>query len=78
MDVSLSYPTFIYRSPFATISKFLSLLYKLPGTDPGFVCPEAYTIYGKWGSLLIKKYEILNSKSAILNCLKEDLKGGNA
>lgn len=44
--------------------KFLSLLYEFPGTDPGFMGPEAYAIYGKWGSLLIKKYEILNSKSA--------------
>lgn len=34
------------------------------GTALGSVGPGAYAIYGEQGSLLIKKYEILNSKSA--------------
>lgn len=63
MDMSLSYPISVYGSLFVTVSKFLNLLYKPPGTNPGFVGPEVYAICGEWGFLLIEKYEILNSKS---------------
>lgn len=47
MDMSLSYPISVYGSPFVTVSKFLSLLYLPPGTDPGFVGPEVYAIHGE-------------------------------